>query len=160
MLTPINCRLLIKPLSPVFRVLLVCLIIIATDCFAADETSPAPDSAEPVTDFEGLSFIGPYGIEGEDDPGEDTFTFEDGLFTSKTCLQWGFAATPYWTKRTSDGLHFLVKLESPEHGTMYYEGVFDGREMNARALWKKERWYRTIERTYVFKGRLLGPRKR
>ena len=156
MSTPVGCRLLIKPLSPVFRALLVCLVINAADCFAANETSPAPDTAAPVADFEGLSFIGPYGVEGEGDPGEDIFTFEDGLFSSKTCLQWGFAPTPYWTRRTPGGLHFLVELESPEHGTMYYEGVFDGREMKARALWKKKRWYRTIERTYVFEGRLQG----
>ena len=144
---------------PVFWVLLVYLAMSGIAAVASDDTVPAQRAVSPIEDLEGLSFIGPYGVEGENDPGEDIFTFEDGLFSSKTCLQWGFLPTPYWTKRTSGGLHFLVELTSPEHGTMHYEGVFDGREMKARALWKKERWYRTIERTYVFKGQLQGPQE-
>lgn len=103
--------------------------------------------------LEGVRFVGPFGAEGEADPKEDTFTFKDGKFATGSCLEWGFSPAPYWVRRGTDGLHFLAELESPEHGTMRYEGVFDGKELTVVGYWKKERWYWTIERTYRGKGR-------
>ena len=75
-------------LFPVLWVLLVYLAASGIAATAAGDTAPTPGVNSLTEDFEGLAFVGPYGVEGEDDPGEDVFTFEDGLFSSKTCLQW------------------------------------------------------------------------
>lgn len=113
------------------------------------------DSPKPVLD--GLKFIGPFGAEGEKAPKDDIFTFKDGKFSTASCLQWGFTPGPYWTRSDPKGIRFLAELESPDHGTMRYEGLFDGKVLNVVGYWKKERWYWTIERTYRGKGRLAGP---
>jgi hypothetical protein len=101
-------------------------------------------------------FIGPFGVEDEANPSDDVWTFKDGKLSSQTCLEYGFAAAPYWVRRDADGLHFRAELRSPANGTIQIEGVFDGRELRAHALWTKERWYWTIEQTLVFTGRPLG----
>lgn len=98
-------------------------------------------------------FVGPMSVSGESTPTQDIFLFKDGTFVSENCLRWGFSPTPYWLRRDADGLHFMAHLESPEHGSMHYEGTFDGRVIKGTAMWKKERWYWTIEREYQFMGR-------
>lgn len=79
--------------------------------------------------LEGTQFVGRFGAEGETDPEEDTFTFKDGRFATGSCLKWGFTPAPYWLRRSANGLRFLAESESLEHGTMRYEGVFDGKEL-------------------------------
>jgi hypothetical protein len=105
------------------------------------------------TELEGIQFVGPFGAEKEVRPKEDTFTFKDGKFATGSCLEWGFVPAPYWVRRDEKGIHFLAELKSPEHGTMRYEGVFDGKELKVVGYWKKQRWYWTTERTYRGKGR-------
>lgn len=107
--------------------------------------------------LEGTQFVGRFGAEGETDPEEDTFTFKDGRFATGSCLKWGFTPAPYWLRQSANGLRFMAELESPEHGTMRYEGVFDCNELTVVGYWKKERWYWTIERTYRGKGRASTP---
>lgn len=124
--------------------------------YAQNASSERP-LATPKPMLEGLKFVGPFGAEGEKAPKEDVFTFKDGKFSTASCLQWGFTPAPFWTRRDANRVHFLAELESPDHGTMRYEGVFDGKELSVVGYWKKERWYWTIERTYRGKGRLTGP---
>lgn len=106
------------------------------------------------SELEGLRFVGPFGAEGEAKPKQDTFTFKDGKFATASCLEWGFVPAPFWTRRDSNGVHFLAELESPEHGTLRYEGMYDGKELSIVGYWKKERWYWTVEVTYRGNGRL------
>lgn len=134
------------------------VVFIASLAFGADTWAQgAGPVAEPrhgvvATELEGVQFVGPFGAERETDPKMDTFTFKDGKFATGSCLEWGFTPAPYWIRRDADGLHFLAELESPEHGTMRYEGVFDGGKLTVVGYWKKERWYWTTERTYRGKG--------
>ena len=106
-----------------------------------------------VNAFEGVQFVGPFGAEDEKNPKQDTFTFKEGKFATGSCLEWGFTPAPYWVRRGPKGLQFLAELKSPEHGTMRYEGVLDGKKLTVAGYWKKERWYWTIERTYKGHGR-------
>jgi hypothetical protein len=106
-----------------------------------------------VNTFEGVQFVGPFGAEDEKNPKQDTFTFKDGKFATASCLEWGFTPAPYWVRQGPKGLQFLAELTSPEHGTMRYEGVLDGKKLTVAGYWKKERWYWTIERTYKGHGR-------
>jgi hypothetical protein len=108
-------------------------------------------------ELEGRRFVGPFGAEGEKNPKQDAFTFKDGNFATASCLEWGFSPAPYWVRRDAKGLHFLAELKSPDHGTMRYEGVFDGGTLTVVGYWRKERWYWTVERTYRGEGRLSKP---
>ena len=107
-----------------------------------------------VTTLDDKKFVGPFGAEDEQNPRQDSFNFKAGKFSTESCLEWGFAPAPYWVRRDSQGIHFLAELKSPEHGTMRYEGIFDGKNLTVVGYWKKERWYWTIERTYRGHGQL------
>jgi len=109
------------------------------------------------TELEGQKFVGILKAQGDDDPDKDAFMFKDGKFVSEGCQKWGFSPAPYWVRRDQDGVHFLSELSSPEHGTMRYEGVFDGKEIKGTAYWKKVRWYWTSERQYIFQGKQPVP---
>lgn len=128
------------------------LFVPGRDAIAQDASSAA---ATTIIDnrLESIQFVGPFGAEGEREPKGDTFTFKDGKFATGSCLEWGFTPAPYWVRRDASGIHFLAELESPEHGTMRYEGIFDGEELTVVGYWRKERWYWTTERTYRGSGR-------
>lgn len=121
---------------------------------AAQSTPYLTPVSPPTLQLDGLKFVGPFGAEGETNPKQDAFTFKDGRFSTASCLEWGFTPAPFWTRRDAQGLHFLAELTSPDHGTMRYEGVFDGKKLTVVGYWKKERWYWTVERTYRGEGRL------
>lgn len=108
--------------------------------------------------LQGMYFIGPLRVQGEKNPGDDRLTFRNGMFTSRTCQRYGFGPAPYWVQSDADGsLHFLAVLRNPEHGTIRFEGIYDGREVVATALWTKERWYWTVEQKFYFEGRPVPP---
>lgn len=120
---------------------------------AAEGASTGAAESMIENSLEGVRFVGPFGAEDETDPKEDVFAFKDGKFSTESCLAWGFQPASYWLRRDEKGLHFLAELRSRDHGTMRYEGVYDGKELTVVGYWKKERWYWTIERTYRGKGR-------
>ncbi len=126
---------------------------------AAPPPAHAQEAAALPAPLDGLRFVGPFGAEGERDPKQDTFTFKDGKFATASCLEWGFTPAPFWTRRDAKGLHFLAELKSPDHGTMRYQGTFDGKRLTVTGFWKKERWYWTVERTYHGSGRLPAAAK-
>jgi hypothetical protein len=136
--------------------LLLCLVA-ASPTATAQSALSTPQTFALENSLEGVRFVGPFGAEAESNPKQDTFTFKDGKFATGSCLEWGFTPAPYWLRRGADGLHFLAELESPEHGTMRYEGVFDGQKLTVTGYWKKERWYWTVERTYRGWGRPAAP---
>lgn len=116
---------------------------------------PWADRAPPpgLTDgLHGMQFAGPLAVKDETNPPKDVLSFKNGRFSSKACHRYGFMAAPYWVRRDVDGLHFLVVLKSPENGSMRFEGAYDGKKLQATALWTKERWYWTIERKFEFTG--------
>ena len=127
--------------------------LLATNRIAdAQQARPNAQPQTIVNALEGVQFVGPFGAEDERNPEQDTFTFKDGKFATGSCLEWGFLPAPYWVRQGSKGLQFLAELKSPDHGTMRYEGVLDGKELMVIGYWKKERWYWTIERTYRGRG--------
>jgi len=144
-------------------ILIGCLVIqIAAPGAAslAQDPPSRPSASNLSAGLEGLRFAGPFGAEGEKNPKQDAFMFKDGKFSTASCLEWGFTPAPFWLRRDAAGLHFLAELKSPDHGTMRYEGVFDGAKLAVVGYWKKERWYWTIERTYRGEGRLPEPASR
>lgn len=106
--------------------------------------------------LQGMRFAARLRLEDDPDPQKEILSFADGRFTSRLCRRYGFPPAPYWVRRDADGLHFLAELRNPENGTIRFEGVFDGEEMQATALWTKERWYWTLEQKLFFEGRPVG----
>jgi hypothetical protein len=121
-----------------------------------ESTPVLSPNGDPFGVLEKQRFVGTMKAEGDDTPDKDVFIFSDGTFKSKGCLEWGFSPAPYWVRRDANGIHFLSELTSPEHGTIRYEGVFDGKKLRGIAAWKKERWYWTLERDYLFEGKPSG----
>lgn len=115
--------------------------------------APAPTLSH---DLQGMRFRGPLGTDDETEPPDDILTFSGGKLSSKICLRYGFAPAPYWVRRDTDGLHFRAELHSPTSGTIRFDGVFDGGQLHARALWTKKRWYWTVEQRLLFTGRPVG----
>jgi len=119
----------------------------------AQTPSATPSPPHLRHDLQDMRFVGTL-VEGTaGDPAEDVLTFDDGTFSTRRCGQYGFAPAPYWVRVDDQGLHFRATLDSPGHGTMHFEGLFDGREMHATAVWRRERWYWTLEQTFRFTGR-------
>ena len=137
----------------VIGVALCIQIIVFGSVSGAAEVLSKPLMGGVETELEGIRFVGPFGAEEETRPKQDSFTFKNGKFATGSCLEWGFVPAPYWVRRDAKGVHFLAELESPEHGTMRYEGVFDGKVLTVVGYWKKQRWYWTTERTYRGSGR-------
>lgn len=102
--------------------------------------------------LEGMRFVGPLAVDGEANPSDDALSFQDEKFTSQTCLKYGFAPALYWVRKSSEGLHFRADLQSPENGTIRFEGVFDGSQLRAVGHWTKKRWYWTVEQEIKFEG--------
>lgn len=136
-----------------FGFLVLLLLTVTGFTAAAQETKTNPQGDPMQRELESRRFVGFLQALGDADPEKDAYTFKDGEFVSEGCLKWGFSPAPYWVRRDKDGLHFLAELSSPEHGTMRYEGVFDGKEVKGSVKWKKERWYWTMERDYRFTGK-------
>jgi hypothetical protein len=141
--------------APLFCVAIGCGLGLGSAAIG-QEAMPASDLPELKHELEGMQFVGPLVVGDQTDPSEDVLTFEDGQFSSQTCLEYGFAPAPYWVRSDDDGLHFRAELQNPQHGTIRFEGVFDGEEMLATALWTKERWYWTVEQDFRFAGRPSG----
>ena len=91
--------------------------------------------------LEGARFVGSIGVKDQKDADDEVLTFKDGAFSSAVCLKYGYPPAPYWVRRDADGLHFLATLVNPDNGTIRFEGIFDGKEMRAIAVWTKGRWY-------------------
>lgn len=145
----------LRGLSIPKRLMVVGLLIATALGTGLIAQAAARSSPELVHGLRNLSFIGPLGVEQEQNPADDVFSFDGEQFSSKTCAEWGFLPAPYWLRRDANGLHFRAELRSPEHGVMRFEGVFDGNELTATAVWSKSRWYWTIEQRFQFKGRQM-----
>jgi hypothetical protein len=146
-------------LPAIFCLCLAAQLLAAGNPARAQGAAPPLKAAAVGSGLAGARFQGLFGVDGDPNPEMETFIFKQGTFVSASCAKWGFTPAAYWTRRDAKGIRFLAELKSPEHGTMRYEGVFDGKKMTATAYWKKERWYWTVERMYRFKGSLVGPAK-
>ena len=126
------------------------------------QTAPGPASAEARTEsaqlgpLDGLQFkvgIVREGVE-EENPLDDTLTFDGGNFSSAICERYQFAAAPYWTRREGDKVHFLAQLESPTDGRMVWTGTITGAGLEGTMRWTRTRWYWTIDAEHRIRGML------
>ena len=105
-----------------------------------------------------MTFVGSFGPKGSHARDSDTFVFEDGLFTSTGCIEYGFSPRPYWVREVDGDVHFLAEMVSEAHGTIVYRGRVHGDVIDATYVWTRDRWYWSIRREFWFKGSLTPQR--
>jgi hypothetical protein len=106
--------------------------------------------------LDGSSFVGKNGEVGQKlaEYEDEEIIFQKGLFTSVSCEPYNFSSSPYNTKVVDEKIHFNAVTESATHGTISWQGVIDGDQVEVSFVWTKERWYWDIRREYWFKGNL------
>lgn len=126
-----------------------------TNWTTADPGPPGGGSISHLLD--GKIFLVQSGEQGKDASHHDDYLiFRDGQFTSSDCaVVLDFRESTYSATTEGDGIRFRAQSTSPAHGTMIWDGIVRGDDMNATARWIHERWYWTIDRMYWFKGKLL-----
>jgi hypothetical protein len=131
-----------------FQTLLVSafLIVVNAGGSASEHSSPAPQA------LDGMKFEGVTGEQGKGEDHEDTITFEDGMFRSLDCEEWGFGPAPYTVEESGQEFHFSATLSSPERGRLEWRGTIRGDAAEATFHWRHRRWYWDIDRQYWFKG--------
>ncbi len=104
--------------------------------------------------LDGRSFVGQLKSVDGANTLDDTLHFSEGHFWSSGCTKCSFMPGSYWTRQNGAAIEFQGVLESPERGRFTYQGsVVDGR-VEAKIHWIRERWYWTVDRDYVFEGRI------
>ena len=104
--------------------------------------------------LDGKQFIGPTGEKGKKVHHEDILSFQNGIFTSSECFQYGFKGGPYTATIEGDVIHFRAETTSPTHGKMVWTGTLKGEALDVTYNWTKKRWLWTTYREYWFKGTL------
>lgn len=103
--------------------------------------------------LDGMRFTGQTGEQGKGDHHQDTIIFENGVFRSLDCEEWGFGPAPYTVARDGDSYRFSAVLPSPNRGTLEWKGTIRGDTATAKFRWLHKRWYWTIDRHYWFEGK-------
>lgn len=114
-------------------------------------------AAESTGLLDGQTFEGPSGAEGRPAYDIDQVVFADGRFLSVECARWGFGDAAYQTWRDGDVVRFRAVTESPDRGTLAWEGEVADDRIEATFVWTKERLLWTTRRTYWFRGTRVDP---
>lgn len=85
----------------------------------------------------------------------DTLVFDRGMFTSRICTRYNFAAAPYWVRLDGDRVHFLAELSSPTDGKMVWQGTIRDGRLEGTMRWTRTRWYWTVDVEHRIRGELL-----
>ncbi|WP_114695389.1 hypothetical protein [Motiliproteus coralliicola] len=111
-------------------------------------------AGEPSRLLDGMTFVGSNGEKGREAESdeEEALIFEDGLFTSSSCVPYNFSSSQYSARVTGDQIHFEAITTSPTHGQIAWKGTIEGKSADVIFIWTKERWFWNTRREYWFKG--------
>lgn len=106
--------------------------------------------------LDGMTFIARMGPSGKPADVEDSLTFSDGMFVSAECVRrCGYPPAPYYTRRVGAGTEFVAESTCVENdATMSWRGTIEDDKISGLVVWTAERWYRTIEKSFWFEGRI------
>ena len=134
---------------PLIRAITVLTFMLVASKAAVEADVPTSQKAA----LDGLHFQGRTGEQGKGDHHEDVITFENGLFRSLDCENWGFGPAPYTVTKKGNSYHFSATLLSADRGKLEWNGTITDDTAEAAFRWLHERWYWTIDRQYWFKGK-------
>lgn len=127
------------------------LLLLLPATTAASETRAASGP------LDGQIFIGHVGPASDPDFAEELH-FNHGLFWSKLCLVCGYSPGPYWTRQIGADVQFVAELRGQSGSTFRYQGVIAEDSAAVDVHWTKDRWYWSMDRDLVFRGRLASDR--
>jgi len=84
----------------------------------------------------------------------DIITFQDGMFHSSSCDQYGFNKGEYMTSGDGDNISFKATTMSKKHGTLVWTGDIHGDNIKGSQLWTKKGLFGTTQKTKSFEGSL------
>ena len=111
-------------------------------------TLTTPSTLLAADALEGKTFVTV--LDGEN----DVLTFQDGMFNSSSCEEWGYSPSKYTTTMSGDTLSFEATTTSEKHGGMVWTGTVQGDTIKGSYLWTKEGWFGTKTKTKSFEGTL------
>jgi hypothetical protein len=104
--------------------------------------------------LDGKTFFVRTGEKGKEADHDDYLIFRDGMCVSSGCVEQNFGTSAYSADADVGGIRFRAKTVSPTHGAMIWEGTVRGDAVDATARWVHKRWYWSIDRSYLYQGRL------
>jgi len=136
--------------TKLFRTFLPALLTATLFCNLGGLSSAAKSSHL----LDGTSFIGKNGEQGQDlaEYEDEEIVFQDGMFTSVSCVPYNFGSGPYTARRVDGRIHFSAVTKSQTHGTITWQGIIDGDHAEVTFVWTKKRWYWDTRREYWFNG--------
>lgn len=114
--------------------------------------SDTAENAAAAHVLDGKKFVGPTGEKGKKVHHEDILHFNDGMFSSSECFQYGFSSGPYTATVDANGIKFRAETISRTHGKMVWQGTLKDGILDVTYTWTKKRWLWTTFREYWFKG--------
>jgi hypothetical protein len=125
----------------------------------AGDLAPAPNlqaAAAPVsTLLDGKVFVGEIGVTGKPAHVADVWSFNDGIFWSRECVKCGYPPGGYTLRREGDEVHFETEgICEDNSARIVWRGTYVDGRIEGTMHWTKERWYRTIEKTFWFRATL------
>jgi hypothetical protein len=130
---------------------------------AIDVVAVFPEIAETESwsVLDGRVFKGEIGVDGKPALRSDTWIFDNGQFVSRSCVECGFGASPYWVRFENDRTTFRTETHCPvTDATLVWRGSVKDGVIEGVFTWTKKRWYRTIEKDFWFKGVLVDDPQR
>lgn len=126
-----------------------------------DPAPPPSQQSERASVLDGKIFIGEAGPVGKEAMTEDAWIFEEGRFRSRNCEECGFQESPYWVSFKQEGTQFLSETRCPvTDAKLIWKGTVKDGRIEGTYTWTRKRWYRTIEKIYWFRGKLVEDDRR
>ena len=137
------------------RLMSIALMIVLAASVGSAETrapespSPAPAAAPKRLRLEGKRFVGQLGLEDATEGQPDELIFEHGTFASTVSEPHGFVPAPYQSSQEGDAVHFSATATSATEGTMTWDGLWKGEELEGTVLWERPNqdpesyWFKT-----------------
>jgi hypothetical protein len=121
----------------------------------ATEDPGPPGGGPPSHLLDGKIFFGLHKKKGEEADHPEYLVFRDGMFFSSGCLEFKFPPSSYSTDAEGGEIRFRAEIVSAKYGNMLWEGTLRDDVMEATSQWTHKRWYWSIERNFLYRGRLL-----
>jgi hypothetical protein len=108
--------------------------------------------------LDGMTFSSELGPVGKPADVKDTLVFANGTFVSKECdKRCGYPPAPYFVRRVEDGIEFTSESQCLyKDATLTWRGIVENDAIKGRLSWRVDRWYRTIEKDFWFKGTIAA----
>lgn len=131
--------------------LLLFWLLVITLCGCLADLSIAGEGSHLL---DGKSYVGKNGEQGKALPEyeDEEIVFQDGMFTSVSCVPYNFESGPYSAQIINGKIQFSAVTESPTHGKITWQGIIDSDQADVTFVWTKERWFWDIRREYWFRG--------